>query len=278
MPRLLRILLTGLAFLVFNAGSALISWVLIPLERRKLRGLPADEQRRQWDAFYLSCYRVIVGYMRASRLFFYRPPPLPPDFPHDRPYVLIANHPTLIDILIIKATVPGATCLVKASLFRKPHLRNLLLYGNDFPGPDGDDRALGATGVLDTFVERLEMGFPVVVFPEGTRSPRYQLQRFRRGAMEAAIRARVPIVPIYIGCNPPTLLKGEKWHEVPTKDIRFDVEFMPVIDTEGADARTLTRTLKAAYEERLRRDILEHAEPELRALVSEGSAAGHPGL
>jgi 1-acyl-sn-glycerol-3-phosphate acyltransferase len=280
MPRPLRILLTGLAFLVFNVGSAWISWVMIPLQRRKLRGLPPEEARPQWDTFYLGVYRFIVNYMRWSRLFYYDPPALPDDFPRDRPYVLIANHPTLIDILIIKATIPGATCLVKASLFRKPHLKNLLTYGNDFPGPErGDGRELGATGVLDTFVQRLEAGYPVVVFPEGTRSPRYQLRRFRRGAMEAAIRAGVPIVPIYIGCHPPTLLKGEKWHEVPTtREIRFHVDFMPIVETEGADAQQLTRELKAAYEERLRRDILEHAEPEARAMLGENTgAASHPG-
>lgn len=279
MPRTVRMLLTGLSFLVFNIGSAVISWILIPLKRRKFEQLPPAERRRAWEDFFLACYRVIVAWMRWCRLYFYDPPPLPDDFPRDRPYVLIANHPTLIDILLIKATVPGVTCLVKASLFRKPHLKNLLEYDHNFRGPEGESQELGQTSVLDTFVERLEEGYPVTVFPEGTRSPRYQLRRFRRGAIEAAIRVGAPIVPMYIGCHPPTLLKGEKWHEVPTKRVRFNIEFLPIVETTGADSRELTRELKRMYEERLARDILENGEPEARALVAStrSEAASHPG-
>jgi 1-acyl-sn-glycerol-3-phosphate acyltransferase len=269
-------LLTGLAFLVFAGGSGVISWILIPRARRRIRRLSASEQAASWDAFFLRCYRFMVGWMRVTGLISYRPVPLPDGFPYGRPYVLVANHPSLIDILVLKATVPGVTCLVKASLFEKPNLRNLLTYSHDFPGPEGDEQAIGHAAVLDTFVARLQAGHPVIVFPEGTRSPRYALRRFRRGAAEAAIRAGVPIVPLFLSVHPASLLKGEHWYDVPDRMIRIDVEFLPIVPTAGADAAALTLALKQTYDERLARDLQDHPEVGAPALPI-GAASSHSG-
>src|SRR5258705_8298 len=57
----------------------------------------------------------------------------------------------------------------------------------------------------------------VVVVPEGTRSPRGGLRRFQRGAAHIALKSGCPVVPIVITCRPPTLLKGQPWHEVPDR-------------------------------------------------------------
>lgn len=280
LPKFLRILLTGSSFLMFNVGSAILSWILVPRAKRRIEKLPPEERRAAWTEFYLAAHRWIVQYMRVLRLYSYTPPPLPDDLPEGTGYVIISNHPSLIDILIVKATIPGATCVVRHDLFHAPHLKNLLVHGNDFSGPSARGGALGETTVLDTFVERLKMGFPVVIFPEGTRSKRYRLNRFRRGAVEAAVRAGVPIVPLFISFHPPTLMHGQKWWEVPDRMIEINVEFLPILQTSPAtDARAMTSELKAMYEERLRRDILENGEPEARALLSaeQGRAASHPG-
>jgi 1-acyl-sn-glycerol-3-phosphate acyltransferase len=280
LPKFLRILLTGSAFLAFNLGSALLSWVLVPRAKRRIDKLPPEDRRAAWTDFYLATNRWIVQYMRRARLYSYTPPALPEDLPRDQGYVIVSNHPSLIDILIIKATVPGATSIVRYDLFHAPHLKNLLVHGNDFSGPKDTGGNLGETTVLDTFVERLDMGFAVVVFPEGTRSKRYRLNRFRRGAVEAAIRAKVPIVPLFISFHPPTLMHGQKWWEVPDRMIEINVEFLPILQTTpDTDAHEVTRFLKAAYDERLHRDILERGEPEERALLSAdgGRAAGHLG-
>jgi 1-acyl-sn-glycerol-3-phosphate acyltransferase len=274
-PRFFRMLFTGLSFLFFNVGSAVVSWWMIPRARRRIAKLPAEQHRAEWGQFFVGTNRVMVGFMRRLGLLTYTPTPVPADLPRDQGFVIISNHPSLIDILIIKATIPGVTCLVKASYFDKPHLKNLLHYSNDFPGP-GENSAIGETAVLDTFVDRIKQGFPVIVFPEGTRSPRYGLRRFRRGGVEAAIRAGVPIVPLFISFHPPSLLRGEGWYQVPHRVMKISLEFLPILQTDGADARELTKQLKADYEERLQRDILAKAEPEVVARLREPMSHSEP--
>nr|WP_255216713.1 lysophospholipid acyltransferase family protein [Pseudenhygromyxa sp. WMMC2535] len=160
------------------------------------------------------------------------------------PKVIVANHPSLIDVLFIKASLPGVVVLVKAALFKSPSLRRIFMASGDFKGPDGEGQTFGKTAVLDIFVERLRAGRSVLVFPEGTRSPAWRLHRFRRGAAEAAIRAGVPILPIFVLNDPPVLKKGDKWYDMPKRVPEFELEVLPMIDTANRSSRELTTELR----------------------------------
>src|SRR5690606_5502281 len=100
-------------------------------------------------------------------------------------------------------------------------------------------------GVVNRMVAHLQAGRPLVIFPEASRSWERKMRRFRRGAVEAAIRAGVPIVPAFISVNPPMLMKHQPWHEVPDRRGVYKVEFFPVIETAGRDLdpRQLNREL-----------------------------------
>ncbi|WP_146157654.1 lysophospholipid acyltransferase family protein [Enhygromyxa salina] len=251
MPRFLRIPLSGIAFLLFYFGASVIAWGLLPLHRWRTRALPPDEQRAALDLFMMRCYRAAIEGMGRLGLMHFSLPDfeaaeLPPP-----PWVLAANHPTLIDVLFIKATLPGVTVLVKAALFKAPSLRRLFEASGDFKGPEVEDQGFGSTAVLDTFVDRLKAGRSVLVFPEGTRSPAWRLRRFRRGAAEAAIRAGAPIVPIFVLSDPPVLKKGDKWHHMPTEVPRFALKLLPAIPTAGQSSRELTTQIRDLLAERL---------------------------
>jgi 1-acyl-sn-glycerol-3-phosphate acyltransferase len=250
-PRFLRIPLSGLAFLLFYGGASVIAWILLPIVHWRIRHLSPSEQREAIDAFMLRNYQWSIRFMAGFGLMRYRMPEidlakLPPP-----PWVVVANHPTLIDVLFIKAALPGVVVLVKAALFREPSLRRLFEASGDFKGPELDDQELGGTAVLDIFVDRLRAGRSVLVFPEGTRSPAWRLRRFRRGAAEAAIRAGVPIVPFFVLADPPVLKKGDKWYQMPAKVPWFDIEMLEPIDTAGRDSKQITAELRDALAERL---------------------------
>jgi 1-acyl-sn-glycerol-3-phosphate acyltransferase len=252
-PRFLRIPLSGIAFLLFYSGAGVIAWVLLPLQRWRTRELPPLEQRAALDLFMMRCYRAAIEGMGRLGLMHFSLPDftrsgdqLPPP-----PWVLAANHPTLIDVLFIKATLPGVTVLVKAALFKAPSLRRLFEASGDFKGPASEDQGFGSTAVLDSFVERLKAGRSVLVFPEGTRSPAWRLRKFRRGAAEAAIRAGVPIVPIFVLSDPPVLKKGDKWYDMPKRVPRFSLELLPAIPTAGRSSRELTAQIRDQLAERL---------------------------
>jgi 1-acyl-sn-glycerol-3-phosphate acyltransferase len=96
---------------------------------------------------------------------------------------MIANHPGLFDILYIICAVPNIAVLVKPTLATKLPMGPLF-------------RAVGfvvgeGTGleVLLNLESALKAGARVFVFPEGTRSPKGGLGRFRAGAFSSR-RAR----------------------------------------------------------------------------------------
>jgi 1-acyl-sn-glycerol-3-phosphate acyltransferase len=249
-PRFLRIPLSGLSFIVFYFGASIVAWILLPLHRRRTRDLPAAEQRLALDRFLQRCYAWPIAFMAKVGLMTYRLPTLPPTLP-PQPWVIAANHPSLLDVLFIKAAIPGVVVLVKAELFKEPSMRRILEAHGDFAGREREDLKVGETTVLDTFVERLHAGRTVLVFPEGTRSPAWRLRRFRRGAAEAAIRAGVPIVPVFVLSDPPTLKKGDKWYQMPRRVPHFEVDVLPAISTEDRSAGELTLQLRDSLAERL---------------------------
>lgn len=249
-PRFLRIPLSGLAFFVFYFGASVVAWILLPLHRRRTRELPAHEQRLALDRFLMACYRWAIDFMAKLGLMTFNLPVLPADLPAG-PWVIAANHPSLIDVLFIKAAIPGVVVLVKAQLFKAPSLRRILEAHGDFAGREREELTIGETTVLDTFVERLAAGRTVLVFPEGTRSPAWRLRRFRRGAAEAAIRAKVPIIPVFVLSDPPTLKKGDKWYQMPRRVPHFEVEVLPAIATQDRGAGELTVELRDRLAERL---------------------------
>ncbi len=258
MPRLLRILLSGSAFVAFFFSAAVIGRLLLPILVR-LPGTP-ERRRARRERVMQAVYRSFIAYMKLVRLIYFERPAIPAEVPGPgQAYVLIANHPSLIDAIVLGSLLPGLISVAKASWFRSWLMRPLLEYSGHIPGPQ--EHALPETAgeeageedsVLGRMVEHLRAGHPLLVFPEGSRSHERALRRFRRGALEAAIRAQVPIVPVFISVVPPMLMKHQAWYEVPPRGGRFAVEFLPVIQTAGAelDSRALNRELKLRYEQR----------------------------
>lgn len=168
------------------------------------------------------------------------------------PRLVIANHPTLIDVVLLIACMPQADCVVKRASWRNPFLRFVVSGAGYIPNDEGE------TLVRDCS-SRLRAGRWLLLFPEGTRSPRGTLGEFRRGAARIALESGVDIVPVIITCDPPTLMKGQPWYEVPdrTAQFRITVKTPIAVRLEATTAkavavRHLTEEFRTLYEQRLR--------------------------
>jgi 1-acyl-sn-glycerol-3-phosphate acyltransferase len=239
-------LCTGLGFSVFAAGASIIALCVFPL----LRWIPGDRERHAQRIVHAT-FRLWVGFATALGLFRVRwigterlrmPPPC----------IVVANHPTLIDIVLLISRMPQADCVVKSAAWRNPFLRWIVR-------PTGYIRNDGGGALVDACASTVRRGRWLVLFPEGTRSPERQLGPFRRGAAHVAVRSGAALLPVLITCDPPTLMKGQKWYHVPERMIQFTVEVgEPIapppdaIDREHVDARRLTEEIRALYEARLR--------------------------
>jgi 1-acyl-sn-glycerol-3-phosphate acyltransferase len=257
MPRLLRILVTGSAFLVYSALGALIGYVILPLAR--LGGRNAAEKLTRCQTTLHVCSRIYVRYMELVGILRLRPPPIPAVLARREPCVVIANHPSLLDVIMMLCTVPGLVFLAKSSWFRSPFIAPLVRLGGHIPGPpeDGEPTPMDGALVLERILERLRQGFPVLVFPEGTRSPPGRLRPFQRGAFEAAIRAHVPLVGYCFRVDPPSLLKDQAWYDVPGRRINYDIDVLFVLSPEEFpdSARALRQRAVEAFESALGFDV-----------------------
>jgi 1-acyl-sn-glycerol-3-phosphate acyltransferase len=136
---------------------------------------------------------------------------------HDN-YIFVANHPSLIDVVAIMSCVPYCNCIVKQSLSGHVFFGSIVRAA----GYIVNDRA---SQLIEDCEKNFQAGRPLIVFPEGTRSPAYGIRPFKRGAAQIALRTGVPIVLVIITCDPPTLSKGQPWYKVPERPLRFKLHF-----------------------------------------------------
>lgn len=114
-----------------------------------------------------------------------------------KPAVYAANHLSAADIPVLYTSLPVPfRILAKKELFRYPFLGWHLRRSGQIPIDPGDARA--SLRSLNRASEALRHGTPLVVFPEGGRSPSGQLQEFMAGGFYVAIRAHALVVPVVI--------------------------------------------------------------------------------
>jgi 1-acyl-sn-glycerol-3-phosphate acyltransferase len=238
---------TGGCFLFFWVGCWLLSWTALPLARLALRnGSTIDRDRLCQDLVGWG-FRLFIAFMRWLRTLVFVPGKVEFKFP-DGPFVLISNHPTLIDVTAILAVYPRICCVAKTELFHSSWVGRLLRYCGHIEG--GSAGPMDGVAVMQQALKRLKRGQPVLIFPEGTRSPDHGLRRFKSGAFEIASRAGVPVVPVYATCEPPTLKKNLSWYGLPKKTACYNLRQLaaPAGDFHAADSRSAAARFQDLYQ------------------------------
>jgi 1-acyl-sn-glycerol-3-phosphate acyltransferase len=129
------------------------------------------------------------------------------------PAVYAANHLSALDIPVLYASIPGQfRIMAKKELFRYPVLGWHLQRSGQIPIVYGDAHA--SVSSLKRAGRSLRHGLPLMVFPEGGRSPDGRLQPFLGGAFFAAIAEQVPVIPIAI-VGTYELLPMNSFHALP---------------------------------------------------------------
>lgn len=113
------------------------------------------------------------------------------------PAVYMPNHQSNLDILALQACLPGQfRWLAKKELFRIPLFGYAMRRADAIAIDRGDrERAIAS---MHQAARRIASGTPVMIFPEGTRSPDGRLLPFKKGGFVTAIEAQVPVVPMVI--------------------------------------------------------------------------------
>ena len=213
-----RILATGIAFATFMLGGLALAFTAFPLLRAwpgtgQARGRRIRRLIRVSFAAFLK-FMTGLGIMRAPKVAGVA------SVLQAGPCLIIANHPTLIDVVLLVSLVEDGNCVVKRALWDHFFLGGVVRAAEYIPNDDGPRLIEGCkAGFRD--------GRPLLIFPEGTRSPENGMHPFNRGAAQIALRAGVAVVPAVITCAPPTLMKHRRWYEVPERAFQLTLTFHP---------------------------------------------------
>jgi 1-acyl-sn-glycerol-3-phosphate acyltransferase len=172
---------------------SLVAAALYPLLPRRI-GQPIGQ------LLIMSGFRYYLWVMRTARVATFDLTVL--DTLRDKgPLVIISNHPTLLDAVLIASRLPHVVCTAKAALLNSVLIGALARLGgyirNDSPAH-----------VIRESVRQLKAGRQLLIFPEGTRTRSGDMDSFMRGFALIAKRAEVPVFPVFIETNSAFLGKG----------------------------------------------------------------------
>ncbi|MFC4095351.1 1-acyl-sn-glycerol-3-phosphate acyltransferase [Euzebyella saccharophila] len=110
----------------------------------------------------------------------------------DQPALLIANHSSFLDILVMGMLHPKTIYLVKDHVYNSKIIGSAARLSGAYPVSGGID---GGEAHLR---EKLKQGFSIIAFPEGSRSNSNKIGRFHKGAFYLAEKLNLDIVPVMI--------------------------------------------------------------------------------
>jgi 1-acyl-sn-glycerol-3-phosphate acyltransferase len=114
----------------------------------------------------------------------------------DRTYVMVANHQSFLDILVLFRLFRHFKWVSKAEMFRIPCIGWNMVLNRYVKLRRGSPESIAR--MMAACERHLADGSSVMIFPEGTRSEDGRLRSFKHGAFTLAQRARVPLLPIVV--------------------------------------------------------------------------------
>jgi len=228
-----RVIAKALFFINFGIGSVIISLLLFPLLFFKCRRLVS-----------LSL-ALFVWQMRLFGILTLKVENRD-SFKNLHSKIIVANHPSLLDIVLLISLLPNADCIVNSSLGKRNILRiivNTLYISNDLDYKEISRRTASS----------LSKGNCVIIFPEGTRSISGKPIDLKKGAARLAIETGYDIVPVHIGGNEKI---GLRKHDAllsfhPTQRYHYVFDISPPISIDeykqmpsGMASRLLTERLE----------------------------------
>ncbi|MDR3410169.1 MAG: lysophospholipid acyltransferase family protein [Formivibrio sp.] len=238
--RLWRVVATGFCFVMFGVGGLGIAGAALPL----LILIPGRHRRQSLTRELVHySFRLHVALMRLTGAI--------GCVVHGKEklarggLLILANHPSLIDVVMLMSLVHRPDCIVKAALWRNPFTWGPVKLTGFISNASGP-------ALVEAGIASVRSGNNLIIFPEGTRTVPGCLSVFQRGAANIASRGDLTITPVIITCSETFLTKGQPWYNVPRRKPIFELTVLddlpPASQITGSDeparqARRLTEYL-----------------------------------
>jgi 1-acyl-sn-glycerol-3-phosphate acyltransferase len=238
-----RVFAKWLSFFVFGLGTLILVTVIFPLMRLFLH--PARRFRKNARAFISAGFRAFFIPFMTLLGILELDSGSPDAYRRLSGKIVAANHPSLLDVVMLISLIPNADCIVRGNLSKTivGGVISLLYIPND----------RGFARLASDCAASLEEGNCLIIFPEGSRTPRNAAPVFQRGAARIALAARRAIAPVRIGgTDKYGLGKNDPWTAFnPDGKYVYRLRLLPelsphpYLDTPPSlGARRLTRDLR----------------------------------
>jgi 1-acyl-sn-glycerol-3-phosphate acyltransferase len=241
--RLWRVVATGISFALFGIAGLAAGATLFPLLCLTARDAAGARRRAQW--LISTWFLFFANFMRFVGVISYEV--------HGaeklrRPGVMIiANHPSLIDVVLLIARVRVVDCIVKRAVVDNPFMRWPANWAGYICHQTPEQLITDCTAALSR-------GHSLMIFPESTRTVPGEPIRMMHGAARIALEAGATVLPVTIDCRPATLTKGNPWYNVPARRPHYlitvgEPQHVPRTDAASANISAAARRLTYQWEQ-----------------------------
>jgi len=184
-----RVLGKWFSFFIFGLGSLVLALIAFPVMRLVLH--PRERFRKYGRRLISYAFRVFIFIMHFIGIV-----TLETDnrkkYRHLSSKIIVANHPSLLDVVMLISLIPNADCIVNTSLDKNFIVKGIInqLYILN---------SLDLDIVLQSCTDSLKQGNCLIIFPEGTRTPRSGKVILKKGSARVALYSLCNIVPVHIG-------------------------------------------------------------------------------
>lgn len=231
--RLWRSLLITFLFSIFGAGAIFFNYILFPAISVFVK---KENRRQKFCKTIHKTWKYFTELMKKTGLIkvnFTNPEKL--NNPHGK--IIVANHPSFIDIVILIGFLPNTLCIAKKEIKRNLFMGNIvksLYLIND------EDNA----EMLEESSEILNQGYNIIIFPTGTRTTDGEDLKLHKGAAVIALHTGADIIPIHISCDTKFLSKHQKFYDAGDKTPTYTITVNNEIKTSDFKEQNLTQIQK----------------------------------
>lgn len=220
--RIYRGLLVLLEMILFALGALYIGCVLFPLLSLKYKG---KERREKFARIIKNSWKFFISVMENSKEIKVH---IDGNLSDIKGKVVVASHPSFIDIILLIGNMPASLCLAKKDLLKNPVMRNIVksLYIINDVEPEEFKKSA---------VEALNDGYNIIIFPTGTRTLPGEDVKIHKGAAQIAIAAGVDIIPVRIETDFPFLIKNHFPLDAGVKTVNYKLTVQPEIKLSDFD-------------------------------------------
>lgn len=213
MIRLWRSCLILFCFVLFGFGAGVISFFIFPYITLKM---PVERRKFAYAGVIHSSWKFFKDFLQKIKLIKVNC--------NDEARlanlsgkIIVASHPTFIDIVILIGLIPNSTCLAKKDTLKNPLFRNIVKSIYIINDIDIDDFKTET----DKF---LKEGFNIIIFPTGTRTKPDEDIKLHKGSAVISLHSNTAIVPVKITTDYPFLQKNQPIYDIGDRVVNYNIE------------------------------------------------------